>query len=202
MSDKHQWKRPKPRVASGDKTVLEGNEGGHPAAPPALPPKRGPRPEPAAAAAPQKWPSPASSPPGGDPQKTVLDAGGAPEATTKSSKPGVYAGSREVAGFLFAKDRKSFFPLFDGKNKVGRDPERDIVLDDPKCSFEQCSIVINRAVNKIAIQPAERSTNPTFIDGEAIDIAERIHAPASFRVGDTEMLLVLLELPEGLGGEG
>ncbi len=105
---------------------------------------------------------------------------------------GAYSGRRQVAGFLVSMDRRTLHPLFDGKTKLGRDPARDIVLADPKCSFQQCSIVIDASSGRVTVQPAEASTNPTLVDGKPVDIAERIKPPARITIGDTDWVLLVI----------
>ena len=78
---------------------------------------------------------------------------------------------RRIEGFLVTYDFNkygNFYPLYLGKNSIGRQPNNDIVLNDPSISNEHALILFRG--NQILIED-KLSVNGTFINNseESID---------------------------------
>lgn len=79
-----------------------------------------------------------------------------------------------IVGFLFTVSRTPFgeyWPLYIGKNTIGRDPENSVCLPEGSVSGEHAALVIEQYVNPnetVAVLENKGSKNGTFINGKRV----------------------------------
>jgi len=85
-----------------------------------------------------------------------------------------------LAGFLvsYAEPLGRYWPLLQGKNRVGRRAERsfagpDLPLDDPTVSLEHAVIFASAAPGRMKIEDM-RSRNGTYLDGLRIAPGQKV----------------------------
>lgn len=109
--------------------------------------------------------------------------------------------ARQLRGALFEyrgpSDPGRIHQLFAGQNKIGRSPDRDVVIpDDPKVSGEHGFLMLTGDQAKFM----DASTNGSFVDGVAVHGDSAILSTGSvLQLGDVR--LVFLMVPSSaLGG--
>ena len=117
------------------------------------------------------------------------NAGGAPQA-------GKVPPGRKLVGFLVTYNRTPLgkaFPVYEGRNYVGRDASCDIaVTDDNLMSGRHMSILYRSVDNKFKFRD-EQSSNGTFINKELLDEGE-LQNYDIVRVGST--LFIFVAIPQ------
>lgn len=78
-----------------------------------------------------------------------------------------------------------------GKNRLGRAPDSDILIEDPTVSSTHCELVLG--CNQLSVRDC-CSTNGTFVDGTAVGEA-KLFAGQILRLGDVELLVKDTEVP-------
>lgn len=187
-----------------------------PAAPPAspeVPPAPPPAPAAAAAAA---WPQPA---PDDRPErrKTMFaspspEAAAPPSPTPAPAPPPIPAPSptpapvpaaappagRRIVGLLVTYSWRSdgqVFPVREGRNYVGSDPECDVAVDcDPQLSGRHATILYRGRGFWI---DDEKSMNGTFVDGECVEEKQRLDNYSEVRTGSTVWRFIVVEPEAG-----
>lgn len=136
----------------------------------------------------------------GGERDTLPDATMVMQASDESetgAKKQIVVQQRRIMGFLVTYDLNEygyFYPLYLGKNKIGRDVKNDIVINDSAISGEHALILFRG--NKIIIED-KMSVNGTFLnDGkESID-RELLKDNDIIRIGKTVLKLkVVGEIP-------
>lgn len=132
--------------------------------------------EPAPAPAPAAAPAPA-------PAAGNIDAGGptvlqdTPKAAPQTPKNVIQLQDRPIVGMLFTISnggKAEIFPLYMGRNEVGRTAEADVCLNEESISQKQAIILVRRYdKNKIHFTIVDNgSSNGTFINGELVEELE------------------------------
>ena len=132
--------------------------------------------EPAPAPAPAAAPAPA-------PAAGNIDAGGptvlqdTPKAAPQTPKNVIQLQDRAIVGMLFTISnggKAEIFPLYMGRNEVGRTAEADVCLNEESISQKQAIILVRRYdKNKIHFTIVDNgSSNGTLINGELIEELE------------------------------
>ena len=102
---------------------------------------------------------------------------------------------KRLAGFLVTYSRSQngdFFPLYEGKNIIGRDDSSQICIQgDPNISEKHLSILFRPVDRKFKFKD-EQSSNGTFVNGELTDEGELKNLDV-IRIGATELLF--MEIP-------
>ncbi|MDR1680342.1 MAG: FHA domain-containing protein [Prevotellaceae bacterium] len=127
----------------------------------------------------------------------------APVATGKPVKPGgkfggtVIAGNtdgRKLVGFLVSYSVDSngvFFPLYEGRNVIGRGPSADICIpEDSAITEKHCSILYRSIDQKFKFKD-EQSTNGTFVNEEIQDEGN-LKEHDIIRVGSTRLIFIVI----------
>lgn len=103
---------------------------------------------------------------------------------------------RKLVGFLVTYNRTPLgkaFPIYEGRNYVGRDASCDIaVTDDNQMSGRHMSILYRSVDNKFKFRD-EQSSNGTFINKELLDEGE-LQNYDIVRVGST--LFIFVAIPQ------
>ena len=137
-----------------------------------------PAPAPAPAAAPAAAAAPAPAPAAGN-----IDAGGptvlqdTPKAAPQTPKNVIQLQDRPIVGMLFTISnggKAEIFPLYMGRNVVGRTAAADVCLNEESISLEQAIILVRKYdKNKIHFTIVDNgSSNGTLINGELIEELE------------------------------
>lgn len=132
--------------------------------------------EPAPAPAPAATPAPAAA-------AGNIDAGGptvlqdTPKAAPQTPKNVIQLQDRPIVGMLFTISnggKAEIFPLYMGRNEVGRTAEADVCLNEESISQKQAIILVRRYdKNKIHFTIVDNgSSNGTLINGELIEELE------------------------------
>jgi pSer/pThr/pTyr-binding forkhead associated (FHA) protein len=102
---------------------------------------------------------------------------------------------RKLTGFLISYSRSpngTFFPLYEGKNSIGRGESSQICIQgDPNVSEKHLSVLYRTVDRKFKFKD-EQSSNGTFINEELIDEGELKNLD-KIRIGETRMLF--MEIP-------
>ena len=123
-------------------------------------------------------PAPAPAPAAGN-----IDAGGptvlqdTPKAAPQTPKNVIQLQDRPIVGMLFTISnggKAEIFPLYMGRNEVGRTATADVCLNEESISQEQAIILVRRYdKNKIHFTIVDNgSSNGTFINGELVEELE------------------------------
>lgn len=123
-------------------------------------------------------PAPAPAPAAGN-----IDAGGptvlqdTPKAAPQTPKNVIQLQDRPIVGMLFTISnggKAEIFPLYMGRNEVGRTAEADVCLNEESISQKQAIILVRRYdKNKIHFTIVDNgSSNGTFINGELVEELE------------------------------
>jgi hypothetical protein len=102
---------------------------------------------------------------------------------------------RKLTGFLVSYSRMpngEFFPVFEGKNTIGRDVSSNVCIQDDSAVSDKHLSILYRAVDRKFKLKDEQSSNGTFINGELCDEGELKNLDR-IRVGTT--LLLFMEIP-------
>ena len=109
--------------------------------------------------------------------------------------------SRQLRGALFEyrgpNDPGRIHQLFSGQNKLGRSPDRDVVIsDDPKVSLEHGFLMLTGDQARFM----DTSTNGSFVDGVAVHTESAVLSPGSvLQLGDVRLVFVMVP-SSALGG--
>lgn len=90
------------------------------------------------------------------------------------------------------------FPVREGRNYIGSDPEGDIALDGDNHLSGRHAILLYRG-RGFWIDD-EKSMNGTFVNGECVEEKQRLPNYASIQTGATEWRFVALEPAEEIAG--
>ena len=105
-------------------------------------------------------------------------------------------GRRKLVGFLVTYTHVKngeFYPLYEGKNFLGRDVAMDVcIYDDAMVSDKHLSILYRVIDRKFKFKD-EQSTNGTFINGELIDEGELKNFD-KLSVGLTKLIFIAIPL--------
>lgn len=101
---------------------------------------------------------------------------------------------KKLVGFLVTYSHASngeFFPLFEGKNFIGKDSSLQIsIQNDAKISDKHLSILYRTIDRKFKFKD-EQSTNGTFINEELIDEGELTNHDM-IRIGITKLIFIVI----------
>lgn len=101
--------------------------------------------------------------------------------------------SRCTAGWLVCVNGADYgrdFPLYAGFNRMGRNPDNDIILTDIHVSGEEhCSVIYEEKKNIFYILPKAGSL--TYLGEEMADCAKEIKGGQVITVGETQLELVV-----------
>jgi hypothetical protein len=102
---------------------------------------------------------------------------------------------RKLVGFLvsYSMDANgSFFPLYEGRNFVGRNSASDICLQgDNRISGKHLSILYRAVDNKFKFRD-EQSSYGTFVNEQLLDEGELINNDV-IRIGSTKLILITIK---------
>lgn len=96
--------------------------------------------------------------------------------------------ARRIAGWLLSGDRYTCHILRSGSNLVGRDPEQDILVDDPMVSGLQCNIICE--VDETLLMPRPEARNPTSVNGKRIYMTQAIPPFATIQFAGTTFTFI------------
>ena len=103
---------------------------------------------------------------------------------------------KKLTGFLVTYSHSpngDFFPLFEGKNAIGRSPSLPVCIQgDPNVSEKHLSILYRTIDRKFKFKD-EQSSNGTFVNGQLIDEGELKNSD-EIRIGATR--LTFIEIPQ------
>ncbi|MGE5278693.1 MAG: FHA domain-containing protein [Acidobacteriota bacterium] len=116
------------------------------------------------------------------------------------TEEGAPAGRPPFSRFRLAFSNQRF-PLFEGENVLGRDPEAAVVLDHGSVSRRHARITVRQ---ETAILEDLKSRHGTFLDGNRIDSPTRLKDGDVFAIGPLTLTIQLLSAPgstdSGLAG--
>ncbi|MBI4607134.1 MAG: FHA domain-containing protein [Planctomycetes bacterium] len=135
--------------------------------------------------------APAKASPGNTMTLPPADKGGRPNATMTL---GVEDGPRVlVAALLKAGEAQdAAYPVYEGKNFLGKGSGNDIVIDDGYVSEVHAVLVCSRAGDKVAFKLTDKgSKNGTYVNGAKLQAkqAKDLQLGANIRLGKTELRL-------------
>jgi len=102
---------------------------------------------------------------------------------------------KKLTGFLVTYSHAlngEFFPLYEGKNYVGRSDSSNVIIQGDSSVSEKHLSILYRTVDRKFKFKDEQSSNGTFINGELIDEGE-LKNHDLIRIGSTQ--LVFMEIP-------
>ena len=103
---------------------------------------------------------------------------------------------KRLVGFLVTfslSPNGEFFPLYEGKNTVGRDDQSHICIQGDSTISERHLSILFRPVDRKFKFKDEQSSNGTFINGELMDEGELKNLD-EIKAGATRLLFI--EIPE------
>lgn len=91
-----------------------------------------------------------------------------PEQDKDGNSSTVHPGTsgRRIAGWLLSEDAFQSHALRAGTNLIGRGPDNDIILDNPKVSGLQCNIICEES--ETLLMPRPEARNPTSVNENRI----------------------------------
>ena len=121
-----------------------------------------------------------------DNSDTIISSAGS-QPFNKSGKK-----RKKLVGFLVTYSRSpngAFFPLYEGKNRIGRAATSTILIkDDPRISDNHLSILYRSVDGKFKFKD-EQSSNGTFVNKELMDGGE-LNDHDKIMIGDTKFLFI------------
>jgi hypothetical protein len=118
---------------------------------------------------------------------TVIGGGGIPDMNDEEDR-------RKLVGFLVSYTLDSngvFFPLYEGKNYIGRNKTCNIYIQKDNKISEKHFSILYRAIDKKFKFKDEQSTNGTFVNGALLDEGE-LSNHNRIRIGSTELILLII----------
>ena len=112
-------------------------------------------------------------------------------------KDGADTDRRKLTGFLVTYSNRTngqFFPLYEGKNYIGRDAASHVNIQGDSSVSEKHLSILYRTVDRKFKFRDEQSSNGTFVNGELIDEGELKHNDM-IRIGSTRLLFMEIPLP-------
>ena len=103
---------------------------------------------------------------------------------------------KKLTGFLVTYDNVAngeFFPLYEGKNFIGRDESSNVVIQGDESVSERHLSIIYRPADKKFKFKDDQSSNGTFINGELIDEGVLKNLDM-IRIGSTKLLFIEIPL--------
>ena len=103
---------------------------------------------------------------------------------------------KKLTGFLVTYTNAAngeFFPLFEGKNYLGRDASSNVVIQGDESVSERHLSIIYRPVDRKFKFKDEQSSNGTFINGELTDEGVLKNLDM-IRIGSTQLLFIEIPL--------
>lgn len=104
-----------------------------------------------------------------------------PEVGKADKRPAIYIQDRPIVGILVSTSnggKMELFPLYLGRNIIGRAPKADILLDEETVSQEQAVIVVRHLQQPvrryIATLTDQNSTCGTYVNGQPTDFDTHI----------------------------
>jgi hypothetical protein len=120
---------------------------------------------------------------------TIIRSAGIEKGNTDTER-------KKLTGFLVTYSHLAngeFFPLFEGKNTVGRSAASNVCVKGDSAVSEKHLSILYRAVDRKFKFKDEQSSNGTFINGNLIDEGELKHFDM-IRVGTTKLLFIEIPL--------
>ena len=136
-----------------------------------------------------------------EPEKSVKDEKKAPVGGTiiqgvSSDKDSGNKERKKLVGFLVTYSLSSngdFFPLYEGKNSVGRDDAAQVCIQEDSNISEKHLSILFRTVDRKFKFKDEQSSNGTFVNDELTDEGELKNLDV-IRIGATRLLF--MEIPQ------
>lgn len=125
---------------------------------------------------------------------------------SQAEAPKYFTSDKPVFGFLYSVSRTAsgeFWPLYLGKNTIGKDSSSDVVLLEGTVSSDHAVIVVRKLKDSgkvIASLSDTRSTNGTMLNGVSLEFsAVECHNNDIITIGDNYELLLILIDPTSMG---
>jgi hypothetical protein len=122
----------------------------------------------------------------------------APSPVYKGTAMGNTLGGRKLVGFMVTYSNNpngEFFPLYEGRNCVGRDAAADVcVVGDTKVSGKHLSVLYRAVDGKFKFRD-EQSSHGTFVNGALVDEGE-LHNADVVRAGETQLVFMEIPMPK------
>jgi hypothetical protein len=149
---------------------------------------------------PDPAPAPARPSASSSPKKTDFDFAPTSAEPTASAPPApsssaaYSAPQRPIAGWLLSRSRTESRPIRVGTNRVGRNPDADIQLDDPLVSGFLCNLVCQDG--DVAMLVDAEARNLPEVDGKRIYMPTQLQDRCQITLGRSQWILILAPPPE------